>query len=467
MPAGHAHPESSQSPSLRRTSALLGTLVALTVIGSSAVAVALPVLSDDLGLDTSGAAWVLAAFSLTFSISTPVFGRLADLYGLRLPLRIGSFLFAAGSLAAALAPSFGALIAARLVQGSGAGAVPVLVVGIIAARFDDSARTRALGGITAVVSVVSGSGPLIGGAITELLGWHFVLALPVIAVLVAEPVARLAPRTGRQSGSLDVRGALLVAATVTGGALLLQSPATGAGGRLALLFGGVLIAGLVLLAAHVRRRPAGFIPQTIVRNRPLMRSSLTGLTLLAAYIGLLFAVPKLLSIGFGMSPLAIGLAMLPAAAFGAIVSRLVGGRLTPAHRHRVVATLAAGSALGLLIGAVGAGVAPLLVLGLALSAAGFGGGQVALMDGIPDLVPAHQRGAALGIFNLLFFVGGTVGAAATGGLSIVLSLPAALACLAVLPFAGALLALRIGGGPGPEGQGAGDHPAPWQDGASP
>jgi MFS family permease len=441
MSAEADHPA---TPSLRRTSILLGVLVALTVIGSSAVAVALPVLSDDLGLDTSGAAWVLAAFSLTFSISTAVFGRLADLYGLRLPLRVGGLLFAGGSLAGALAPSFAALIAARLVQGAGAGAVPVLVVGIIAARFHDSSRSRALGAITAVVSIVSGSGPLIGGGVTELFGWRAVLALPVLAIVLTEPVARLAPRTGRQPGSLDVRGALLVGLTVTGGALLLQSPATGAGGRLSLLFAGVFIAGLVLVAGNVRARPDGFLPKAVVANRPLMQGSLSGLTLLAGYIGLLFAVPKLLATELGWSPLQIGVAMLPAAAFGAVVSRVVGVRSTPQHRHHIVTVLAGGTAVGLLIGAAGAGSPSLLVLGLALSAAGFAGGQVALIDAIPDLTADEHRGGAIGVFNLLFFVGGTVGAAATGGLSILLSLPAALACLAVLPAIGAVLALRAG-----------------------
>jgi MFS family permease len=305
-------------------------------------------------------------------------------------------------------------------------------------------RSRALGGITAVVSVVSGSGPLIGGGLTELLGWRAVLALPVVAIVLTEPVARLAPRTGRQAGSIDVRGALLVTVTVTGGALLLQSPATGTGGRLALLFGGVLLGGFVLLGANLRRRPTGFLPQAVVRNRPFMLGSITGLTLLAAYLGLLFAVPTLLADGFGLSPLEIGVAMLPAAIFGAVVSRVVGARLTPGNRHHLVTALAAGASAGLLMGAFGSGVAPLLVAGLALVAAGFAGGQVALIDAIPALVAPEQRGAALGVFNLLFFVGGTIGAAATGGLSILLSLPAALACLALLPALGALLALRAG-----------------------
>jgi MFS family permease len=431
------------APSPTRVALLLGTLVALTVIGSSAVAVAIPVLSDDLGLDTSGAAWVLAAFSLTFAISTAVFGRLADLYGLRLPLRIGGVLFALGSLGAALAPGFAALITARLVQGTGAGAVPVLVVGIIAARFDESSRAKALGAITAVVSIVSGSGPLIGGGITQLLGWRFVLALPVVAILITEPVARLAPAGVRQEGRLDVRGAAFVALSVAGLALLLQSPATGAGGPAAAAFGTLLAVGLVLLVRHVRRHPQGFLPRSVVTNVPLMAGSCAGLTLLAGYLALLFAVPKLLSAGFGWTPLEIGLAMLPAAAFGAVMARVVGARSTPARRHRIVAGLAVGSSLGLLLAAIFPTVPVLLVAGLALVAAGFAGGQVAIIDAVPSLVALENRGVALGVFNLLFFVGGTVGAAATGGLSAIMSLPAALAVVAALPAIGAVLALRL------------------------
>jgi MFS family permease len=79
---------SSSEPSLTRVALLLGTLLALTVVGSSAVAVALPQVATDLGLDKPGTAWVLAVFSLAFSVTTAVFGRLADLRGLRLPLRI-------------------------------------------------------------------------------------------------------------------------------------------------------------------------------------------------------------------------------------------------------------------------------------------------------------------------------------------------------------------------------------------
>lgn len=425
--------------SVRRVAALLGTLVALTVVGSSAVAVALPELSADLDLTTAQAAWVLAAFSLTFSIATAIFGRMADLAGLRRPLRVGAVLFSIGSLAAALTTSFPEIVAARLLQGAGAGAVPVLSIGIINARFSDAARARAIGGLTAVVAVVSGSGPFIGGALTELLGWRAVLALPVAAIILTEPVARLAPDTVRAPGRVDLLGAVLLAGTVTGMALVLQAPAAAGGWRTATLFavmGTVFAAGLAL---RIRIRPHGFLPRSVVTNGALMASAVVAMSTLGAYIGMLFAVPEILTGEHGWSPLLIGVAMLPGAALAAVLAAAAGRLASTRYRHRTVAALTACSAVGLLIGALSGGrVLPLLV-GFGFVAAGFGGAQVVLVDGIPRLVPPAAQGVALGVFNVVFFTGGAIGAAATGGLAAVLTLPGALAAVAVLPVIGTLL----------------------------
>lgn len=434
----------ASDPSPLRVAGLLGTLVALTVIGSSAVAVAIPVIAAELDLDTSGSAWILAAFSLTFAVSTAAFGSLADLRGLRLPLRVGAVAFAAGSLVAAAAPGFTVLVLGRLLQGAGAGAVPVVGVGIVAARFDEAARGRALGAMTAVVAAVSGAGPLIGGGLAELLGWRAVLALPALALLLTEPVVRLAPPSSRAPGGFDVRGAALTATGVTGLVLLLQSPATGAGVAAAIAFGLLLAGGAAGLAAHVARRPDGFLPRAVLANLALVRVSLAGLTLLAAYLGMMLAVPALLTAARGWSPLQVGLAMLPAAATGAVVSRLAGSAAVPERRARLVAALACGSAAGLLLAAALPEAPLALVGGLALVASAFGGGQVALIASVPGLVAPEHRGVALGLFNLLFFVGGAVGSATVGGLSVLLPLHGALAVLAALPLVGAALVVRTG-----------------------
>jgi MFS family permease len=427
-----------------RVALLLGTLVALTVIGSSAVAVALPEVAADIGLDKPGTAWVLAVFSLAFSVTTAVFGRLADLRGLRLPLRLGVGLLAAGSLLAALAWSFPSLIVGRIIQGAGAGAVPVLALGVLASRYEGVARGRALGALTAVVSIVSGSGPLIGGGITELLGWRFVLAVPAVALLILEPVARLASNRGLVTGRIDWRGAGLVAMVTTGVVLLLQAPATRPGPVMVVGAAVAAVAAAMLLYRHINRRPEGFLPRRVVANANVMLSAFAGMTLLAAYLGMILALPLIFTADQGWRPLQIGLAMLPAALVGAVASRLIGGTAQRLGRYRVTAWLAAGSAAGLLLGAVMHANPVLLVAGFAGVVAGFAAGQVALIDGIADLVEADVQGVALGVFNLIFFAGGAVGAAVIGGIGGATSLPVALACLAVLPLLGGTGAVVVG-----------------------
>ena len=434
----------SAEPSVTRVAVLLGTLVALTVVGSSAVAVALPEVARDLHLDKPGTAWIVAVFSLSFSITTAVFGRLADLQGLRRPLRIGVILLFLGSIAAALAQNFPQLIAARLVQGAGAGAVPVLALGVLAARFEGVARGRALGALTGVVSIVSGSGPLIGGAITELLGWQYVLAVPAIALLVLEPVARIAPDAGGVAGRIDARGAALVAAFTTGLILLIQSPATKPGPVLLALSVVLLLGGAAALWLHVRRRPNGFLPLRVVANPGVVLSSLAGLTLLAGYLGALLALPQILTDEHGWRPLHIGLAIVPAALVGAVASRVVGGTAQRLGRYRVAAWLALGSAAGVALAAVWHGTPWLMLIALAPIVAGFAAGQVALIDGIPQLIDEDVQGVALGVFNLVFFTGGAIGSAAVGGLGGAFSLPVALAGLAALPIAGAAASYAIG-----------------------
>lgn len=417
-----------------RVTGLLGVLIALTVVGSSAVAVALPVVERELSLDTSGSAWIFAAFALTFSVSTALFGRIADLAGLRGPLVVGVALMAAGSLLAAVAWSFPSLIAGRLVQGVGAGAVPVISNGIIAALFTDADRAKALGRTIAIVSVVSGSGPLVGGAVTQLLGWRWCFALPALGILLVPFIAPAAPATGTR-GRVDVRGAALTVAAVSGVILLLQAPTAGA----VVAVAGALAAGVAvpLLARHVPRHPDGFLPHAVVGDRRVLLAGLAGATLLAAYIAVLFAVPKLLFANAGLTPIEVGLVLLPAAAVGATLARVTAPRAARADGHfRYAGWAAVAAVAGVLVAAASGGQPALAALGLAGASTGFSVGQAVLVDAVSGWVAPQVRGVALGVYNLLFFTGSAIGSAAIGGLSGLLALPAALAVLAVLPLAG-------------------------------
>ena len=124
----------------RRVPILVGLLFGLTGLGSSSAAIALPVIGQDLDVSIGVGAWAISLYVLMLAVATAVYGRVSDLVGIRLPLLVGVGLMAIGALAGALAPNFGVLLAARIVQGAGAAAVPTLGVAIVSARYVGAAR---------------------------------------------------------------------------------------------------------------------------------------------------------------------------------------------------------------------------------------------------------------------------------------------------------------------------------------
>lgn len=435
-----------QSLGVERVASLLGLLAAFAVLGSSMIAVALPQVAQDLQLTTSGMAWVLGAFSLPFAISTAVFGRVADAFGFRVPLVIGVLVFTAGAAVAAGAWSYPSLILGRALEGSGAGAIPVLVVAIIAIRFEGDDRGWALGRVTAMVAIASASGPLLGGLVADLVGWRAVLAVPVFAALILVPVGRVAPPAPPEQGSVDLIGAVLLTATVAGGILLLQVPASEAG--LAALCGVSLLTGASAVATirHVKRRPHGFLPQDVICNRRLVLCSLCGLGIVAPYIAGLFSLPVLLEREWGWSSLQIGLGLVPAAGLSAVVSQVTGRAGQVSNQLRLVAVLAMASAAATLVAALFGSTPVLLLVALAVVLAVYAGGRVALLDVISQEVTGPVAGAAFSFFNFTFFAGAALGSAIMAAFSDVIGIRSTLACVAILPALGSLAALaaRVG-----------------------
>jgi MFS family permease len=179
-----------------------------------AVAIVLPTLQDDLGVAPIDAQWVLTAYGLAFGGTLLLGGRLGDLYGRRRLLMVGMVAFAAGSLVAGAAPALGVLIAARAVQGLGAALAVPAALALIGSMFPPGpARTRALSLLGAMAAVGIMSGMLMGGVVTDVLGWRWVFLLMVPPALVAAVAApRVLPeaRAEERAAPLDVAGALLI-----------------------------------------------------------------------------------------------------------------------------------------------------------------------------------------------------------------------------------------------------------------
>ena len=190
----------------RRVSLLVGVLFGLTGLGSSSAAIALPVMASDFGVSTGVSAWAISLYALMLAVATAVYGRISDLVGVRLPLAVGVGLMTAGALAGALAPSFGSLLVARIVQGAGAAAVPTLGVAIISARYSGSDRGMALGRVAGFAAAVSCIGPFAGGVIEGLLDWRAVIALPCWAPCFSRCCgARCRPRAAAPGWTCSVR----------------------------------------------------------------------------------------------------------------------------------------------------------------------------------------------------------------------------------------------------------------------
>jgi MFS family permease len=422
-----------------RVAVLVGLLFGLAGMGSAAVAVTLPALAADLDLTTGGASWVISLYALMLAVATAVYGRVADLAGIRLPLLVGVGLMTAGAVLGGLAPSYGVLLGARLLQGMGAAAVPVLGMAIVSARYDGAVRTTALGRVAGAAAAVTALGPLVGGSVADLVGWRAVVALPALGLLVVPALWRAIPTQGT-GARLDVVGAVLVAGTAAGLVLLLQSPSAGA--VVATAGAALLGLGVPAVVARVRRRPEGFLPRTVLAEPVVVRSALAASAVPAAWFALLIAVPAVLA-GRGWSPVEVGLALVPSAVTGALAPRLAGplmARLGPV-RSLLVAGLTAAAAL--LVAGAGAGWASavLLVAAVVLVTLAFGLGQPALMAAVGGAVPADVRGVALGIATLVFLVGGGIGSAVVGGTGEALGLDRSLFLLAALPVLGSLALL--------------------------
>jgi MFS family permease len=430
--------------SITPTAILLGLLIAPSALGISTAAVALPTISEDLGLSHPEAAWVLAGYLLAQATSVALFGRLGDVRGTRAILIGGGVLIGAGTLLAVASQSFAPLLAGRLLQGAGVGASPVAGFAIAADLFGGSDRGKAVGVISAVIAILSGSGSLIGGLLTDGLSWRAVVMVPALTLPATAGALHLASRTGTGTGRLDAAGAALVVVLASSLVLLLETPSIDFAGWMLVALGVLAAGAAVLLARRVRRVPDGFIPAAVARSRRYVLGALAALTLFGSYIAMLFAAPLLLLQDHDWSPTQLGLVLLPAAVMGALTARGVGHLIVERDPFRLTAGLALVSAAGLLLGGLADGAPAFTTLALGMSLVGFMAAQVALVDRVPLVLGAEVRSIATGVFILVFLIGGALGPAAVAGLTEPFGLSGAVACVAALPAAGAVLCLAAG-----------------------
>ncbi len=404
---------------MNRSTVTLITLCAaqfLVVLDVTIVAIALPDMRDSLGFSATGLQWVVSAYTLAFGGLLVVAGRAGDLLGPRRLFAAGVAGFGAASLACALSPAPGALVAARAVQGVAAAALTPAALALLTATFDEPAeRRRAVGWWTAAAAGGGASGWVLGGLLVEAFGWPAVFLVNVpLCTAGALTAQRLlsgdAPRGGR-----DARGALRVldlpgAVTVTGGLLLLLLGLTrveAAGARDAGAFAAIVAAcaALVLFARIERRAASPILPPWTLRRPAFVTASGAAMALTAATTPAMFLAVLFQQETLDRGPLAAGLWCAPFN-LAVIAGSLAGPRADWSPRGtmtRGLVLVAAGAAALLALSPVA------LFVSFLLMGTGLGLGAVASTASGTAALGTGEQGAAAGALNAAAQVGSAVG----------------------------------------------------------
>jgi len=407
--------------------ALSGLLLAMFVamLSSTVVTNALPAIVSDLHGSQTGYTWVVVATLLAMTATTPIWGKLADLFSKKLLVQTALVIYTAGSLVAALAPNMQVLIGARVIQGLGVGGLTALVQVVIASMVSPRERGRYSGYIGATFAIATVSGPLIGGLIVDSpLGWRgtFFVGMPIAVAAFAVLQAKLHLPVVRREVHIDYLGATLI----MGGVSLLLVWVSLAGAQfdwisatsaLMVLGGLAVIAAALYVEAKVAIEP--IIPLRLFRDRTTALATAASVLIGVSMFGATVYLSEYFQNSRGMSPTEAGL-MSIAMVGGLLVSSIVTGRIisdTGLWKRYLVGGMVL-VVIGIsLLGTIDA-TTPLVEVGafMALLGLGLGATMQNLVLAVQNNTAQADMGAASSVVSFFRSLGGSIGVSALGAL---------------------------------------------------
>ncbi len=391
----------------------------VVVLDAAIVNVALPSIGEDLAFSQENLSWVVNAYVLTFGGFLLLGGRLADLLGRRRVFMFGLVLFALASLAGGFATSEGWLIGARAVQGLGAAILSPAALSIVTTTFRDGAeRNKALGAWGAVAGSGGAAGVLLGGVLTEYLGWEWVLwvnvPIGIVAALIA-PSLVAESRSESLTRAFDFGGAF----TVTAGLsvlvyALVDATDVGWGSTQTIVLLAVAVALIAAFVAIERRSDAPLVPFGIFRLRTLTGANVVGVLTGASLFSMFFFISLYMQQVLGYSAIKAGLSYLPLALTIILAAAVASQLVTRVGFKPVLATGMVLIAAGLVwFGqvSVGGGFASDILGPSLLAAAGLGLAFVPQTIAAVSGVGEREAGLASGLINTSQQVGGALGLA--------------------------------------------------------
>jgi EmrB/QacA subfamily drug resistance transporter len=418
----------SARPDPRRWKALglICTAVFMTVLDIAIVNVALPSIGKDLHFSADSLQWVITAYAITFGGFLLLGGRAADLLGRRRVFMVGLAVFTGASLACGLATSEAFLIVARGVQGFGAAVVTPAALSIVSTTFEEGAeRNKALGIWGAVAGSGAAVGVLLGGLLTQYLGWEwiFFVNVPVgAACLVSTPIYVRESRVETDRRRYDAAGAV----TITSSLILLvfavsKAPDVGWGSArtIGLLVGSALL-GLAFVMVETRAEQP-LMPFGIFRVRVLAGANTVGFLLGGAIFGSFFLLTQYMQLILGYDALKAGVAFLVTAGTSVIAAGVAQALVTRVGVRRILALGMALLAVGQLLYTrfpVDGGYALDLLPGFVVTGVGIAFAFVPVSIAALAGVSHDEAGLASGLINTSQQIGGAIGTAVISSVAI-------------------------------------------------
>ncbi|HET8950514.1 MAG TPA: MFS transporter [Solirubrobacteraceae bacterium] len=410
--------------------ALVLTVECMDLLDGTIVNVAAPTIRADLGSGLSALQWIAGGYALTFAVGLVTGGRLGDIYGRRRMFLLGVAGFALASLLCGLAPTSGALVAARLLQGACAAIMIPQGFGIIRSAFGPDEIGKAFALFGPVIGLSAVLGPVLGGVLVQAdllgTGWRsiFLVNLPLAAAALVAGARLLPESRAEHPPTLDLPGAAL--ATLAAGLLVFPLIQGREAGWPAWTFAS-MAAALAVLAVFVaverRRERAGvsaLVTMSLFRKRAFSAGLACALTFFAGMIGLMLVFSLYLQLGLGYGAAHAGLAFVPWSLGTAVGAGLGAGLLGPRFGRPTLHLGAAVMAVGVLgmlavVAGTGTGMSVWQIAGPELLAgAGMGMLLAPLFDFVLAGVEDDEVGSASGVLNATQQLSGAIGIAAIG-----------------------------------------------------
>ncbi|MGW7205436.1 MFS transporter [Streptomyces sp. NPDC054837] len=414
--------ERMDRPYARRWWALLVLCLSLLIIvmANTALTVAAPAMTEDLGLSSADLQWVIDGYTVPYAALMLLLGAIGDKYSRRGALLLGLVVFGGGSVFGSFADSSTTVIAARAVMGTGAAMIMPATLSLLASTFPRAERAKAITVWTATSGVAIAAGPLVAGALLENHDWTstFLINVPVAALAIVGALVLVPPSKATDRGRIDYVGGLLSVVWI--GSLvymIIEGPHFGWGVK---AIGAAVVAGAGLLAFVLweLRHPRPVVDVRRFTDRGFAGSNLAVALFFLAVFGAFYYLTQHLQFVLGYSALETGLRMLPLA--GAVFAgSALTGFLTPrvGMKWTVTAGMVGGTAALALLTQVDAGssygdfVAPLAVLGLAIGLA-----LAPATDAIMGAFPESELGVGGAVNDTSIELGGSLGIAILGSL---------------------------------------------------